>query len=94
MTKHPIPDGAYGGATFINCSIEISDEDLRAWRLKEEQRRQAIGTIIAASELVGVHGLHLEPGEVDDTPEKVCQALRSLGVVPEELAEFYEGGTP
>lgn len=57
-----------------------------------EQRRQAIGVIVGASELVGAHGLHLTVPEVDEMPERVVQALRTLGVDPDELAEFYEGG--
>ena len=56
-----------------------------------EQRRQAISVIVGASELVGAHGLHLTDREIDEMPEKVAQALLTLGVSPDELAEFYEG---
>lgn len=62
--------------------------------IEREQRRQAIATIVEASELIGAHGLHLSNPAIDAMPEKVVQALLTLGVNPEELAEFYEGGTP
>jgi hypothetical protein len=68
-------------------------EALNKLAIELEQRRHAIGVIVGASELVGVHGLHLTEQEVGELPEKVVQALLVLGVGWDEMAEFYEGGT-
>ena len=68
-------------------------EALNELALELEQRRQAIGVIVGASELAGPHGLHLTEQEVDEMPERVAQALLVLGVGWDEMAEFYEGGT-
>lgn len=61
--------------------------------LEQERRRQAIATIVGASELIGVHGLNLIRRDVCEMPEKIHQALLTLGATPEELDEFYAGGT-
>ena len=36
-------------------------------------------------------GVRRDRREIDEMPEKVAQALLTLGVSPDELAEFYEG---
>ena len=59
--------------------------------IERTMRRNAIGVIIGASELVGAHGLHLTMREVEQMPEDVLQALRVLGVTDAELAEADTG---
>jgi hypothetical protein len=54
--------------------------------LDAHMRRRAIEVIVGASELVGVHGLHLAVSEMDYMPERVLRALHMLGVSEQEIA--------
>ena len=85
MPELPIPDGTYGGATFTNCTVTLTDEELAQLRARRRRRLDAIGFIVSMSELVGARGLHLTWDEVDGMPEGARRALRALGVSDEEI---------